>query len=143
MLLVFAVICAVVVESRYPYDDAYVPGDIVPKRPIVRDPYDMGGYQGNKRPGYGDTIKRRNNGYGRQNEDALLNRDYRRRNREYGSYLPPRGIGGHQRRPYDRPNRPDYDYESRRRPIDRPPKHHGDYDSSYGGGYKIPGIRFN
>ncbi|KAG8196658.1 hypothetical protein JTE90_006568 [Oedothorax gibbosus] len=128
----FLVLCVsiAITESRYPYEDSYRPGDIVPtytkdrrlirdrdggRYPIGRVPGTRGGYPGN-RGGYPG-----NRGYPVPGISGIgLNRDgpyvdyhpsdYDRRRRR--NHLPPRGLGGHNKRNYDNY---DYDYGGYRR----------------------------
>lgn len=145
MLSTFLTICAAAVDSRYPYEDSYAPGDIVPNG-NARYPYGRDtGYARRQRGGlYGGALNRRHRniggyiggytgGYGVYRDDALQDRNYRRRNRDYDTYLPPRGIGGYNK-PY--PRSIDYEYERRRRPkVVGPPRYY-DEDEFNDGGYR-------
>lgn len=130
MLSVFVIISAAAVESRYPYDDTYTPGDIVPglngrygrESGFVRKHGPRGGYS---------PILPKKTGYGKHREDGLLNRDYRRRYKDHDYNLPPRGLGGHG---YDRQyERPGYDYGRGRPHVGVPPRYYDEDQLDYGG----------
>lgn len=132
MLSAFVIIFAATVESRYPYDDTYTPGDIVPG---LNGRYNYGRESGyvrkqGQRGGYSRVLPKKNTGYGR--DDALLNRDYRRRYKDHDYSLPPRGFGDYgYNRQYERPG---YDYGRQRRPqVNGPPRYYDEDQIDYGG----------
>ena len=129
LFFALVIIYTTIAESRYPYEDTYSPGDIVPGL-NGRATYGRESGYARRTGGYSGILSKKKNaaGYGKHRDDGLLNRDYRRRYKNHDHYLPPRGIGGAYNRHYERP-----DYGRQRPHISGPPRYYDEDEIDYGG----------
>ncbi|KFM65892.1 hypothetical protein X975_18865, partial [Stegodyphus mimosarum] len=152
IVTVLIVVWIAAVECRYPYEDTYRQGYIVPYRYKRRHiPHDRDFSVDTHHDEYNDRYNPREDSYYKPKlysshyyPDGSYSSagGYRRRYRDYGPYLRPRGLGGYKKNH----GISDYDYGHYRRRNSRVQRRQLDGDDiNYGGQNSFTGlgIRFN